>query len=274
MAVRRASFWHRQVEIEQTPPLPALRLRRVAHIRGDRSYDILEHRYPTDRWFAMRTVSGGGEITTHGGGRFALGPDSLIVLRQAALGPFRCIEDAWVLWQWEFWCDGDMPVPVERILRIPGASGEGQAADQCMLDLADGRRWRLAAASLRFAGLMIGWAATAAGERGPDSGRFAPALALMREHLAGDLPINAMAAPCGLGERAFRAGFVRAFGMAPKRFHDRLRMLQAADQLRHTRMPINDIATGLGYGDRFSFSKVFQRIHGQPPAAYRRRIDE
>jgi AraC-like DNA-binding protein len=58
--------------------------------------------------------------------------------------------------------------------------------------------------------------------------------------------------------------------MAPKRFHDRLRMLQAADQLRHTRMPINDIAVGLGYGDRFAFSRVFRRIHGLPPAAYRR----
>jgi AraC-like DNA-binding protein len=270
MAARRVSFWHRQVEIDRTPPLPPLRLRRVAHIRADRSYDILRHDYPTDRWFAMRTVSGGGEITTHAGGCFALRPGSLIVLRQSALGPFRCVEDSWQLWQWEFWCDGDMPIPVERVLDIPGAANEAQAADQCMLDLADGRRWRLAAATLRFTGLIIGWAAAAAGEGGAEDSRFAPALALMREHLAGDLPIRDMAARCGLGERAFRAAFSSTFGMAPKRFHDRLRMLQAADQLRHTRMPINDIAVGLGYGDRFAFSRVFRRIHGLPPAAYRR----
>jgi len=117
---------------------------------------------------------------------------------------------------------------------------------------------------------MIGWATAAAGERSADGSRFAPALALMREHLAGDLPIAAMAKRCGLGERAFRAGFGAAFGMAPKHFHDRLRMLQAADQLRHTRMPIADIASGLGYGDRFSFSRVFRRVHGLPPATYRR----
>lgn len=269
MPRRGESWWHRQVEIDRTPPLPQARLRRVAHIRGDRTYVVPEHDYPTDRWFAMRTVAGQGEITTHAGGRFVLDADSLIVLRQAALGPFRCSAGAWDLWQWEFWCDGDLPLPAERVLRIPGAAAESLHADGCFMDLADGRRWRLLAASLRFAALLVAWAAAADGDRRPDGRRLAPAVELMRERLRGELPVAAMAARCGLGERAFRSAFAAAYGIGPKRFHDRLRMLQAADQLRHTNMRIADIAHGLGYGDRFSFSRVFARVHGHPPAAYR-----
>jgi AraC-like DNA-binding protein len=71
-----------------------------------------------------------------------------------------------------------------------------------------------------------------------------------------------------------RAAFVRRFraltGEAPLTYLARWRMAQAERMLRDTSLSVSEIATRVGYGSEFAFSKAFRRTRGVAPANYRK----
>lgn len=71
-----------------------------------------------------------------------------------------------------------------------------------------------------------------------------------------------------------RAAFVRRFraltGEAPLTYLTRWRMAQAERLLRDTSLSVAEIASRVGYGSEFAFSKAFRRTRGLAPTSFRK----
>ncbi|MDO5620397.1 MAG: GlxA family transcriptional regulator [Paracoccus sp. (in: a-proteobacteria)] len=81
-----------------------------------------------------------------------------------------------------------------------------------------------------------------------------------------------LAARAGLEERTFLRRFQKATGMTSTEYAQRLRIDRARQILQSTTQPIDSIAWAVGYRDPAAFRKLFQRITGLTPGAYRRRF--
>jgi AraC-like DNA-binding protein len=100
--------------------------------------------------------------------------------------------------------------------------------------------------------------------------RLAPALVLIEEHLEDtELSVEGLARACGLSTSRLHAVFAAATGTSPARFLQRRRMARAEQLLISGDLLIREVAARTGYGDEFHFSRLFKRLHGTSPLAYR-----
>jgi transcriptional regulator GlxA family with amidase domain len=90
---------------------------------------------------------------------------------------------------------------------------------------------------------------------------------------AQDVALASLARAAGLEERTFLRRFQKATGMTSTEYCQRLRVGRARDLLASSRLSIDRVAWEVGYGDPGAFRKVFTRIVGVAPGAYRRRCD-
>ena len=68
----------------------------------------------------------------------------------------------------------------------------------------------------------------------------------------------------------FAKFFSNQIGMTPKKYIDRLKIRNAAEDLYRSRLSIAEIADSYGYQDQFHFSKRFKEIIGISPYNYRK----
>ena len=61
--------------------------------------------------------------------------------------------------------------------------------------------------------------------------------------------------------------FRQVHGIPPMRYHQRLRLTEAADILSRGQMNPTALAEHLGYADLPTFTRAFRRVHGVPPSA-------
>jgi AraC family transcriptional activator of mtrCDE len=73
----------------------------------------------------------------------------------------------------------------------------------------------------------------------------------------------------GMSRSVFMARFTEVTGQTPMRILRRLRMRQAALQLRTTNRSIEEILHGIGYESRSSFVRAFRQAYGRDPSEYR-----
>lgn len=104
---------------------------------------------------------------------------------------------------------------------------------------------------------------------GPGMG-LVPALAFMREHLAGHVPNADLARACALSLRVFLRRFRAEFGLTPHAYLRRLRVRLACRPLVYSDAPLAAIATEHGFSDQSHFGREFRREIGMTPAKYRR----
>jgi len=85
-------------------------------------------------------------------------------------------------------------------------------------------------------------------------------------------PVTAaeFARACGTGERSLRRRFVAAIGRTPAAFATLRRVEHACILLHFTAGSIDDIAHATGFCDRYHLTRVFRRLRGMGPAAFRR----
>jgi transcriptional regulator GlxA family with amidase domain len=83
--------------------------------------------------------------------------------------------------------------------------------------------------------------------------------------------VEALAERAGLGARTFLRRFVKATGMKPSEYQQRLRIARSRELLEFTRDTVDQVAEAAGYEDASGFRRTFKRVIGLSPAEYRRR---
>jgi ligand-binding sensor protein/AraC-like DNA-binding protein len=106
-------------------------------------------------------------------------------------------------------------------------------------------------------------------QRAADSPILAPALAYIAENCHKRLTIDDMASFCNISSSYFSKLFNRTAGKTFSNYVNGLRVERAKKLLETTDTPITAIAFDLGFDDSGYFDKVFKRIEGVTPSAYK-----
>lgn len=148
---------------------------------------------------------------------------------------------------------------------------EGEGASPCAIVVADPAGLRMIARSVsRSAGL---------GEPAPARplrGGLAPGVlrrvfAHIEAGLAEKIDIGDLAAIAQLSECHFSRAFRQSVGMPPHRYVMTRRIAIGAGLIERTERPMTDIALSVGFSDHSHFTRMFVRMTGETPSAYRRR---
>lgn len=194
------------------------------------------------------------------------------------------LPDAWVRRA----CREPLVLPDDAVLR---AMLDALASETTPVypDSAPGDRWRLpecpaqgataawrlraeAAASWALARALEQIDPQAVAELGTERGddEIGPALSEIDGHLGEPLSVTRLARRCGLSPDHFARRFASATGRTPMRYLQERRIAAAADRLINGEATIEAVARDAGFANRFHFTRVFTRLIGTPPAAYRR----
>ncbi|MDJ0948760.1 MAG: helix-turn-helix domain-containing protein [Alphaproteobacteria bacterium] len=92
------------------------------------------------------------------------------------------------------------------------------------------------------------------------------------DHHSVAAPVDEMVRRSGLAERSFKRRFSKATGLAPIVYVQHLRVEEAKRRLERTDAPIDEIGWAVGYEDPAFFRRLFKRITGITPGAYRRKF--
>jgi transcriptional regulator GlxA family with amidase domain len=103
-------------------------------------------------------------------------------------------------------------------------------------------------------------------------GEIQSAQTWLREHFSVANPVEQMIKRSRLAERTFKRRFVRATGLAPIAYVQRLRIEDAKRRLERTDAPVDEISWRVGYEDPAFFRRLFRRTTGLAPGAYRKRF--
>jgi len=94
----------------------------------------------------------------------------------------------------------------------------------------------------------------------------------LAEHYAEAAPVAAMTQMSGLPERSFKRRFAKATGMPPLEYVHTLRLEEAKQILETSVLPVEAVASEVGYEDASFFGRLFRRKVGLTPAQYRKRF--
>ncbi|HEX6928666.1 MAG TPA: helix-turn-helix domain-containing protein [Gammaproteobacteria bacterium] len=98
------------------------------------------------------------------------------------------------------------------------------------------------------------------------------AQAWLDTHIDVPNPVDAMTCKSGLPARTFKRRFANATGLTPIRYVQQLRIDAAKRRLERTDAPVDAIAFQVGYENAAFFRRLFRRITGISPSAYRRKL--
>jgi transcriptional regulator GlxA family with amidase domain len=94
----------------------------------------------------------------------------------------------------------------------------------------------------------------------------------LQGHFSVASPVDEMTRRSKLSESTFKRRFVAATGLTPLEYVQRLRVEDAKRRLERTEDPVDDIAWRVGYEDPAFFRRLFRRVVGLTPGAYRKRF--
>jgi len=91
-------------------------------------------------------------------------------------------------------------------------------------------------------------------------------------HYDKDSPVAAMAQLSGLAERSFKRRFAQALGMPPIEYVHAVRLEESKRLLETSGLPLDEVASRVGYEDATFLGRLFRRKVGLTPAQYRKRF--
>lgn len=91
----------------------------------------------------------------------------------------------------------------------------------------------------------------------------------MDAHFADPITLDALAERAHCSPRTLLRRFKAATGMTPNEYLQRIRIAAAQGRLANSAAPVESVAAAVGYQDRAAFAKLFKRIAGSTPSAYR-----
>lgn len=84
--------------------------------------------------------------------------------------------------------------------------------------------------------------------------------------------VAGLAEGAGMTARTFLRRFGAATGFTPVEYLQQVRIAKAREALERSVTPVDRIAWDIGYSDPAAFRKLFQKLTGLPPAAYRQQF--
>lgn len=105
------------------------------------------------------------------------------------------------------------------------------------------------------------------------AGKLKPAVLHIRENFADkeEMREERIAGICDMSVSHFRAVFKRETGMSVRDFIIQTRLAKAAHLLKNTNASILSVAMESGFGQVSCFNRIFSRVFGQTPTAFRKR---
>jgi len=91
---------------------------------------------------------------------------------------------------------------------------------------------------------------------------------LEREYQA-DLSLDQIALRVAASRRQLQRAFAEAGETSFRTYLQKVRMRKAAELLRDSSLPVNQVASSVGYRQPAQFAKAFRRHHGAPPSHFR-----
>jgi transcriptional regulator GlxA family with amidase domain len=89
-------------------------------------------------------------------------------------------------------------------------------------------------------------------------------------NLTRTMRLEELAEQVSLSASYFCRAFKETFGETPHEHIIRQRLLRAQEMMLDTAMPLAQIALACGFADQPHFCKIFRRVTGETPAAWRR----
>jgi pimeloyl-ACP methyl ester carboxylesterase/AraC-like DNA-binding protein len=100
------------------------------------------------------------------------------------------------------------------------------------------------------------------------------ALSIIHKRYAEDLDVESLAREAGVSRSVLGERFAELIGEPPMRYCARWRMRIAQHLLRETQENSASIAYAVGFTSEAAFNRAFKREVGEPPASWRRRVEE
>ncbi len=95
------------------------------------------------------------------------------------------------------------------------------------------------------------------------------AMSFIEQNYQRDFSIEDIATFCGLNRSYFGRIFRETMGDNPRTFLLQYRMAKAAQLLKETKIPIQEISPMVGYPNQLHFSRAFKNLYGISPRNYR-----
>ena len=111
----------------------------------------------------------------------------------------------------------------------------------------------------------------AAGFRGEEPEWLRDAVSFIEHHYGDAVSLQTVAAAVGIHRATLAAAFRRFRATSVGEYIRDLRVRRATDALLHTSMPLHEIAIVCGFADQAHFGRLFRRVRGMSPGAFRRR---
>jgi len=93
--------------------------------------------------------------------------------------------------------------------------------------------------------------------------------AWMAAHLHEPLTLEDLASQVHMSVRTLQRRFLAAMGQTPMQFLQALRIDRARELLEADHLPVPEVAAQVGYQDRVAFGRLFKKLVGVSPGAYR-----
>ena len=100
--------------------------------------------------------------------------------------------------------------------------------------------------------------------------RIQPVLIYINENLEKLITLEDLAEVVDLNPSYLSNIFRKTIGISPIKFINRKRIEAAQELLLSSRLTLYEVARKVGFSDEYYFSRVFNKIVGQPPGKYRR----
>lgn len=94
--------------------------------------------------------------------------------------------------------------------------------------------------------------------------------AYIEENCLRNIRLSELAALTDLSQSYFSHAFKAATGLPPSQWHMQARMRHVEEMLADPGLPLTEIAAAAGFADQAHFTRVFRRVCGITPAAWRR----
>jgi len=85
-----------------------------------------------------------------------------------------------------------------------------------------------------------------------------------------DIRLDAVAGEAGMSASHFSRIFRKVMGLSYQGYLNSCRITKAKNLLRTSPWSITEIATSIGFADSTGFGRIFKKLTGQTPSAYRR----